>query len=188
MNSTLATWHTDHVNFARLLDLLEAQLVLFHDGETPHYELMLDIMFYMTHYPDAIHHPKEDLAFARIKERESGAAATVDELDRQHLELHRLGAQLVASLGDVVNGSVASRTSVEAPARAYVETFRRHMDLEEEKILPLAARLLRESDWSAINTAVRHIEDPLFGRNAERRYAAIEEHLERQGSPRTSAG
>ncbi|MGZ8876460.1 MAG: hemerythrin domain-containing protein, partial [Halobacteriota archaeon] len=84
----------------------------------------------MTHYPDAIHHPKEDLAFARIKERESGAAATVDELDRQHAELHRLGAQLVTSLGDVVNGSVASRASVETPARAYVETFRRHMDLE----------------------------------------------------------
>jgi hemerythrin-like domain-containing protein len=188
MNATLATWHTEHVNFAKLLDLLDAQLDLFHQGETPHYELMLDIMFYMTHYPDAVHHPKEDLAFARIKEREDGVAATVDELDRQHAELHRLGGELVASLGDIVNGSVASRASVEGPARSYVETFRRHMDLEEEKILPMAERLLRDSDWAAINTVVRHIEDPLFGRNAERRYAAIEEHLERQGSARTSQG
>ena len=72
MNTTLATWHTDHANFARLLDLLEAQLDLFHRGETPHYELMLDIMFYMTHYPDVLHHPKEDMAFTRIRERETG--------------------------------------------------------------------------------------------------------------------
>lgn len=186
MNDTLAAWHTEHVNFARLLDLLDAQLDLFHDGETPHYELMLDIMFYMTHYPDALHHPKEDLAFARIREREQGAAATVDELERQHAELHRLGEELVARLGDIVNGSIASRASVETPARTYVKVFRHHMDIEEEKILPLAARLLRDSDWSSINTAVKHIEDPLFGRNAERRYAAIVEHLDQQGSARTS--
>ena len=56
------------------------------------------------------------------------------------------------------------------------------MDIEESTILPLAARLLRDSDWSAINTAIRHIEDPLFGRNAAGRYAALEEHLERQGA------
>jgi hypothetical protein len=30
---------------------------------------MLDIMFYMTHYPTLLHHPKEDLAFARIAAR-----------------------------------------------------------------------------------------------------------------------
>jgi hemerythrin-like domain-containing protein len=62
--------HAEHANFDMLLELLEGQLDLFHDGKSPDYALMLDIMFYMTHYPDAFHHPREDLAFARIGERE----------------------------------------------------------------------------------------------------------------------
>jgi len=61
MPDTLAQWHTEHVNFAKLLNLLEAELDLFHKGDSPNYELMLDIMFYMTHYPDVLHHPREDL-------------------------------------------------------------------------------------------------------------------------------
>ena len=67
MPDTLALWHAEHVNFTRLLNLLDDQLSLFHDGGSPDYALMLDIMFYMTHYSDVLHHPKEDLVFAKIK-------------------------------------------------------------------------------------------------------------------------
>jgi len=180
MSNTLSQWQTEHVNFAKLLDLLDAQLDLFHQGETPHYELMLDIMFYMTHYPDVVHHPKEELAFARIRERDGDAGPLLDTLDRQHGELHRLGQALVTSLSDIVNGSIASRASIENAARDYVATFRHHMQLEDTELLALVRRHLTDKDWSAINTKIRHIEDPLFGRNPERRYAVIEEHLERQ--------
>ena len=69
MSDTIALWHAEHVNFAKLLDLLEGQLDLFHKGESPDYELMLDIMFYMKHYPDVLHHPKEDLAFCKGREK-----------------------------------------------------------------------------------------------------------------------
>src|SRR4030095_7642126 len=138
MSDTLAQWHDEHVNFGKLLDLLERQLDVFHAAETPHYELMLDIMFYMTHYPDVLHHPREDLAFACIRERDKSAAAIVDRLSRQHEHLRKLGENLVIALGDIVNGSIASRASVEAPAREYLSAFRDHMDLEEQKVLPMA--------------------------------------------------
>lgn len=180
MATTLAKWHTEHVNFGKLLNCLEAQLDLFHDGETPHYELMLDVMFYMTHYPDVIHHPKEDLAFERIKAREPQAAAMVEALDAQHEDLRRMGAELVVHLSDIYNGAVESRESLENLARDYIATFREHIGFEERKMLPLAARLLEASDWAAIDAAVRHIDDPLFGRNPEPRYRTIEQHLEGQ--------
>ena len=179
MTNTLAQWHAEHVNFAKLLDILEAQLDLLHRGDSPHYELMQDIMFYMTHYPDIVHHPLEDVAFARIKVREQSAAATIDELTKQHLQLHKLGDDLVRSLGDIVNGSIALRASVEGPARTYVQTLRNHMDIEETKILPMAEKLLSGADWTAITKAVEHFEDPLFGRNTAKQYAAIQEHLAR---------
>ncbi|HEX5864775.1 MAG TPA: hemerythrin domain-containing protein [Casimicrobiaceae bacterium] len=180
MSDSIALWHAEHANFATLLDLLEGQLDLFHKGEKPDYELMLDIMFYMTHYPDVLHHPKEDLAFARISERDVGARPLVDELTEQHVRLKEFGDALVRALDDVVNGSITSRERVEVPGRAYVADFRSHMLREETAILPLAAKLLRERDWAAIDAAIRHIDDPLFGKNGEERYAALRRQIARE--------
>ena len=180
MPDTLTQWHTEHVNFAKLLNLLEAELNLFHKGDSPNYELMLDIMFYMTHYPDVLHHPREDLAFAKIKKREKSAGATVDELSEQHAQLRKVGEELVGALSDIVNDSISSRESVEAPGRAYVASFRSHMRTEEKEILPMAAKVLRDRDWSEIKAAIQHIDDPIFGKAAEKRYAAIHQQIARQ--------
>ena len=98
MPTTLALWHAEHVNFARLLNVLDGQLMLFHGGKVPDYELMLNIMFYMTHYSDVLHHPKEDLVFAKMREREIGVAATVDKLAAQHARLHDAGRELVRAV------------------------------------------------------------------------------------------
>ena len=180
MSDPIALWQAEHVNFATLLDLLEVQLDRFHRGEAPDYELMLDVMFYMTHYPDVLHHPKEDLAFARIVEREAPARKIVEELTRQHSILKRDGNALVIALDDIVNGSITSREHVEAPGRAYIDAFRRHMRTEDAEILPLAAKVLDRGDWVAIEDAIRHFEDPVFGRVADERYTALRRHIARE--------
>lgn len=178
MSDAIARWHAEHANFARLLKLLEGQLDLFHKGESPDYEMMLDIMFYMTHYSDVLHHPKEDLAFARVKEREETARAVVDELIDQHLSLKQSGEALVHALDDIVNGSIASRDYVEVPGRAYISALRQHMEMEEATILPLAKKLLRSRDWAAIDTAIQQFADPLFGGNGEQRYTALRRQID----------
>jgi hemerythrin-like domain-containing protein len=180
MSDPIALWHSEHVNFASLLDLLEVHLDRFHRGEAPDYELMLDVMFYMTHYPDVLHHPKEDLAFARIAERDSAARPIVEKLTEQHSVLKRDGNALVIALDDIVNGSVTSREHVEAPGRAYVAAFRRHMNIEEAEILPLAAKLLDRDDWTAIQTAIGQLDDPVFGRTGDKRYAALRRQIARE--------
>ena len=180
MSDPIALWHAEHVNFAALLDLLEVQLDRFHRGEAPDYELMLDIMFYMTHYPDVLHHPKEDLAFARIAKRVVAAGPTVERLSEQHAILKRDGNALVVALDDIVNGSITSREHVEAPGRAYVAAFRRHIDIEEADILPLAAKVLDRDDWAAIEGAIRQLEDPVFGKASDERYAALRRQITRE--------
>jgi len=76
MSDTLSRWHAEHANFSKLLDLLERQVASFHDGGSPDYELMLEIMYYMTHYPDVLHHPKEDLVFASWTARSCRASGS----------------------------------------------------------------------------------------------------------------
>jgi hemerythrin-like domain-containing protein len=176
MADSIALWHKEHANFGRLLDLLERQLGQFHRGDSIDYELMLDVMYYMTHYPDISHHPKEDLAFARLSEYELGARAIVDELSAQHARLRQIGERLMRALDDVVNGSLVSREEIEAQGRAYADLFRRHMSREESEILPLAGRLLTASDWAAINAQLAHLDDPLYAA-AEKRYATLRTHI-----------
>jgi len=179
MSDPIALWHAEHANFASLLRLLERQLDVFHKGAPPDYELMLDIMFYMTHYPDVLHHPKEDLVFAWIKDRDASVGPTVDVLSEQHVRLKNSGNALVVALDDIVNGSITLREHVEAPGRAYIADFRAHIQTEETAILPLAARLLSDEDWSAIDVAMPHIDDPLFGKNESERYAALRRKIGR---------
>jgi hemerythrin-like domain-containing protein len=187
MSDSIALWHTEHVNFATLLDLLEVQLDRFHRGEPPDYELMLDIMFYMTHYPDVLHHPKEDLAFARIAARDAGARPMVDELAAQHARLKRDGNALVIALDDIVNGSITSREHVEAPGRAYIAAFRNHLNKEEGEVLPLAAKLLDREDWAAIEAAILQLDDPVFGKTGDERYAALRRQIAREiRAPKTT--
>ena len=180
MSDNIAQWHTEHVNFARLLVLLETELDLFHNAGEPDYQMMLDVMFYMTHFPDVHHHPKEDLAFARIREREAAARPVVDELMAQHAMLRRDGMDLVRGLDAIVNGTIASRERIEATGRIYIKRFYGHMRTEEAEILPLADRILSADDWLVIDAATAHIEDPLFGDRTDERYAALRAQIDRE--------
>ena len=175
----ISLWHAEHLNFVTLLDLLEVELDRFGRGKAPDYELMLDVMFYMTHYPDALHHPKEDLAFARVAARRSGVRLLVDRLGEEHALLKREGDALVVALDDIVNGAITLRHHVEAPARAYIATFRQHIDTEEAHILPLAAAVLDHADWAAIDSALLELADPLFGNPRDERYAALRRRITR---------
>jgi len=180
LSSSIALWRGEHVNFATLLALLEDQLDLFHQAKKPDYQMMLDIMFYMTHYPDVLHHPREDLAFARILELEATSRPIVDDLAEQHVRLKDFGGVLVRSLENIVDGSITPRDRVEVLGRAYIAEFRSHMRTEEEAILPLAAKLLSAADWAAIGVAIRHIDDPLFGAKGQERYASLRQQIARE--------
>ena len=94
MSDQIAIWHRDHLNFLRLLDLLETQLELFHDAGRPSYELMMDIMYYMIHYPDQLHHPQEDVAFKKVMEKDNAMEPVVKDLMRQHQIIAESGKRL----------------------------------------------------------------------------------------------
>ena len=100
MSNVIPALRTDHKNFSRLLDLLEGQLDESAEVEgKADYALMQDIMLYMTRYPDRFHHPKEDLVFTRLVERNANARGIVEELMEQLPQLMSEG--LPALLADL---------------------------------------------------------------------------------------
>ena len=180
MDQHTREWRAEHANFVRLLDLIDAQVAVFHGGGRPDYELMLDVMHYMTRYPDRYHHLREDLAFEAVFERVPDLRALADELAAQHLRIARAGAKLVEDLGAIVDGAVLPRATVEADASAYTRFMRQHMQREEAAIFPALDRVLAPRDWLLIDARVHFVADPMFGEVVQDRYRTLHQRIASQ--------
>ena len=173
MANPLANWHTDHVNFVRLLDLLDEQVAAFHRGESPDYALMGDILFYLRDYSDRFHHPPEDVAYARLVKRNPGTQLVVNRLLQEHRVLATAGEELFNRLNDAAGDVLAPRAALEAATATYLVYYRHHISTEERDVMALAAQALTEEDWAAVAAAVPAIADPLFGDKVLERFVAL---------------
>lgn len=173
MSGPTARWHAEHANFSRLLSLLESQVAVFHGGGTPDYGLMIDIVSYLRHYPERVHHAREDVAFARLVARDPSLHGAVGRLLQEHRVIENAGDVLLTLLNEVANEAVLPRAQVEAAAATYLVYYRHHIATEERDVLPRAAELLAPEDWAAVNAAVPTGRDPLFGDEPEARYREL---------------
>ena len=166
-------WHGEHVNFARLLDLLEKEVATVQTGGQPKYALMREIVYYLRHYPDRFHHPREDIAFARLIAHDPDLELPLNRLMQEHRVIAMAGEELLNYLNDVdSNASLMNRAKVEAAAATYLMYYRHHLEKEEKEILPRAAQLLTQEDWDAVAAVSAH-PDPVFGEEFEARYQEL---------------
>ena len=177
MSDSIALWHAEHRHFSRLLDLLERQVVAFHADNQPNFELMLDLVSYLRYSPDRHHHPREDVAFSRLAERDPQIRTMVDQLLQEHRVIAAAGSELLKYLEQVVDDVVVERAKVEAAAATYLVYYRRHLALEDRDIVPRAEQLLTAADWEAVVAAIPHGADPLFGEDCEPRYRELRRQI-----------
>lgn len=170
MTTPVDHWHGEHLRFARMLDFLEHEMIAFHAGEHPRYELMRDAVHYLHHFADRFHHPREDVAFTRIVEREPGMRLAINRLLQEHRVIGVTGETLLKLLEDILEDTVIERSTVEAAAATYLVYYRHHLATEETDVLPLAKELLTPDDWAAVATAVPPGPDPFFGDDIGARY------------------
>jgi len=177
MANPISAWHTDHVYFTRLLDLLEKQVDVFHAGGQPNYELMLDILYYLRHFSDQAHHPREDVAFACLARRNPGMELQLARLIQEHRVIAHVGERLEKSLEQAVADAFVARADIEALAANYLVYYRNHIAREEKDVLPRAATVLTPEDWEAVAAAAPVARDPLFGSVAEERFRELRRQI-----------
>lgn len=177
MNATIKQWHDEHANFSRLLNALDRQVARFLDGDDPSYELMRDIVEYMRDYSDAYHHPREDLAFARLLAHQPGLQLPVNRLLQEHRVIAAAGEDLLLRLREILVGAVIPRDVVAASASTYLVYYRHHIATEEREILPRAAQWLTPADWAAVVAALPGGTDPLFGDEPQARFAELRREI-----------
>ncbi len=179
MSTVLGALHEDHRNINQLLDLLARELDVVEDESNGNFELMRDIMTYMTRYPDHTHHPKDDLMFQRMRARGvvSATEDTIAALLREHGALAKKGEAFHDVLRRVVDGAMVERQELLAAGRDYVEFLRYHARLEEEAVFAEAEMLLGDADWPVIMQTFEAQADPVFGPTVDREFRALYQHI-----------
>ena len=177
MSDSIAMWHAEHRHFSRLLDMLEKQVAAFHSDDRPNFELMLDLVSYLRYFPDRYHHPREDIGFARLAQRDPTLKPVVDQLLQEHRVIAAAGSDLLNYLQQVVDDVVVERARVEAAAATYLVYYRRHLAIEDRDIMPRAEQLLQKEDWEAVFAAVPRGPDPLFGEESDARYRELRRQI-----------
>ena len=183
MVDPIAAWHAEHVYFRQLLDVLHKQVDAFHTGKRPNYELMLDIISYLKDYSDQFHHPREDVAFARLAKRRPDIELMLARLGQEHRVIAHAGETLRKLLNEILGGAVISRAETEAAAATYLVYYGNHIAKEEEEILSRAAQTLTPEDWEAVRNAAPAGHDPLFGDHPEARYQELRRQIAREAQP-----
>ena len=177
MADPVAVWHAEHMRFVSLLDFIEQQMSAFHEGKDPDYQLMYDVVFYLHHYADHYHHPREDVAFARLVKRDPGLRLPINRLLQEHRVLETAGETLLKYVDDILEDRVIQRATVEAAAATYLVYYRHHLAVEESEVLPHASRNLKPDDWAAVAAAVPVAPDPLFGDDVGERYRELRKRM-----------
>lgn len=173
MYSIIDSLHTDHINFSRLLILLDQQLEVLKEGGLPDFELMMDTIDYLQNYADLYHHPREDLIFRFFLERSDVAREAIDELILQHRALWESTNQLRLAIDGILHGEIVPRSDFIDQLGTYLHEQRQHLNAEEGYILPLLKQAFSVEDWAELTDALPFRADPLFGPSVEQQYRAL---------------
>jgi hemerythrin-like domain-containing protein len=158
--------------------LLEQQSNRIYEGEEPDFELIHDVMQYMTIYPDAVHHPKEDRLYAELKTVRPDLSAGFDRITVDHRTIAEEGMRLRDDIASIDSGSFIRRKKVVADALRYVNDLRSHMQWEELDLFRRCEEMAREGHEIVVDTGFVDKADPLFGDEAEGRFRHLLDGIE----------
>ena len=178
MSEPTAGWRAEHDNFSRLLDLFHRQVDRFHADDHPDYELMLDLLTYLRHFPERTHHPREDVAFERLVRHDRSLLPLVNRFLQEHRVISAAAREAQELLEAVQGDEFVARERVESTCATLLVYYRHHIAGENEVMLPLAARHLTAEDWKAVGAAGAKDTDPLFGAQVDARYRELRERID----------
>lgn len=173
MAGVIESLRSDHSRLTKLLDALERQLANFEEGKTLDFDIVDGIVHYCLSYPDLHHHPLEDLIFERLKMRSPELLEGVQDLREEHNGLAEKTRRLAAALNAVEQDIPVERKSIKEIAADFLNAYRHHIMMEEKFFFPTAQRNLKPEDWAAIANQLKPMEDPLFEKREDERFAAL---------------
>jgi hemerythrin-like domain-containing protein len=152
----------DHRNMALVLDVLENTVEKVAIGNDPDFDLIDEVMRYMTVYPDAVHHPKEDVVYAELKAERPDLSDDLKDVPEDHKQIAALGTKLRDDVEAIVAGAAVRRERFIADALNYIGRLRRHMQWEEKDLFTRIDTMVGDGPNQVDVDEFLHIKDPVF--------------------------
>ena len=163
---------------ALVLNVLENVTDSARSGDNPDFELVDEIMRYMTVYPDAVHHPKEDVVYGELKRSRADLAKGLDDVPADHREIAALGTNLRDDVEAINSGAAVRREHFVRDASEYVQRLRKHMQWEEEDLFRRVDEMLGDDVLPIDVEQYQHIKDPVFELEVESGFRRLVASLE----------
>lgn len=175
MTEIIERLRLDHARFKALLRQLTETTQNALAGDATAEDRLFCMIEYLKDYPHQIHHPTEDLVFARVLEKP--LTAEQREVISKNAAEHRALEHETERLLDNID-SLSSVTTTDIGE--YVQHQTHHMEREEREVFPLADAVLTENDLHILATQYEKLHDPLFDA-AESRFNALFDCLDAKG-------
>ncbi|MEN8166986.1 MAG: hemerythrin domain-containing protein [Pseudomonadota bacterium] len=172
----------DHINLKRLLALLSRELDAFFSGQESNFDLKIELLDYIEHYAEQVHHPTEDLIYQAALPKVGEGEKLLQRLSREHGNLVGSARRFRSTLEGIVQGEVMSRDEVETRGREFIALQRQHIDLEEHEVFPLLESLLTDEQWAEIASKAPKAEDPVFNWQDYNRFSSLIDYLQTHNS------
>ena len=173
----------DHRNMSMVLEVLDEVVEHASSGKDPDFELLDEIMRYMTVYPDAVHHPKEDIMYAQLREKRPDLAEGLDSVPDDHNEIAALGSALRDEIEAINAGAAVRRQKLIEDASSYVKRLRDHMAWEERDLFKRIDTMLFGESQEIDFSEFEHIKDPVFELEIEAGFRRLLASLKQTGQP-----
>lgn len=168
--------HADHANLVQLLGLIEAEVEKLDTGDgMPDFELLTLAFEYCNDYPGRYHHPKEDLMFQKLLQRDPAIGNRTVALTEEHETLGQLTNEFAAAIAGAIEGESCEK--LRDVASRFVQYYRHHIGIEEAEVFPRARHALTDDDWREIEDAYEGISDPVFGEHTRHAYLALHHRI-----------
>lgn len=127
----------------------------------PDFKLLNAMLYYLENFPEKLHHPKENEFLHRyLRLRSPEAEALLQVVEEEHRHSHAQSQLMIGALRNYEKSGAAARDAFLDAVNDYAEFQWRHIEREEDLILPLATKVLQPEDWAAIDEAFSAHKDP----------------------------
>jgi hemerythrin-like domain-containing protein len=127
----------------------------------PDFKLLNAMLYYLENFPEKLHHPKENEFLHRyMRLRSPDADAMLKVVEEEHRQSHAQSEQMIEALRNYEKSGAVARDAFLDAVKNYAEFQWRHIEREEDLVLPMAQAILKPEDWAAIDEAFSAHTDP----------------------------
>ncbi len=186
-----ARLHQDHLNFARLLNVLGRQQRLLRAGDPINWDIERGVVAFYRNYFEKFHHRVEDDIYDLVQQYDPATANRVRAIHREHKDCSEL-LQIFEGAVSLISGSRPTTAQEDGRPKVFYETKvldhycsqlesfvsreREHMS-NEETLLHRAVKHLSLDDWRGLNERLSEGDDDLFGKKQTARFDRLRDAI-----------